>query len=119
MDGIQGSRYDIHFGQIRRFNARSLIKVLSRNRKACSGDDRCSSPDGRVLGAYIQGFFDTPALIRCWLVHIGLDNIEVNRLHGPAARDRACDLLAEHAAGHIDVNEIFELIGKAGIPKNV
>lgn len=75
-------------GRTRRFNARPLIEVLSRNRQACSDDDGCASSDGRVLGTYIHGFFDTPAITCCWPAHIGLDNIEVNRLHGPAARDR-------------------------------
>jgi adenosylcobyric acid synthase len=118
-NGIQGSGYEIHMGQTRRFNARPLIDVLSRNRQACSGDDGCASLDGRVLGTYIHGFFDTPAVTRRWLAHIGLDDIEVDRLHGPAARDRAYDLLAEHTARHIDVNGILELIGKAGILKNI
>ena len=69
------------------------------------------SPDGRVLGTYIHGFFDTPAITRQWLALIGLDKIRVDRRHGPVARDRAYDLLAEHTIRHIDVDGILDLIG--------
>jgi adenosylcobyric acid synthase len=110
-NGIQGCGYEIHMGQTRRLGGRPLLTVLSRNRQAVNDDDGCASPDGRVLGTYIHGFFDTPAITRCWLTRIGLDNIKVDRRHGPVARDQAYDLLAEHTARHIDVDRILGLIG--------
>jgi adenosylcobyric acid synthase len=110
-NGIQGSGYEIHMGQTRRLDGRPLLTVLRRNRQACNGDDGCTTPDGRVLGTYIHGFFDTPAITRLWLAHIGLDHIKVDRRHGPVSRDHAYDLLAEHTARHIDMDGILSLIG--------
>jgi adenosylcobyric acid synthase len=109
-NGIQGSGYEIHMGQTRRLNGRPLLSVLSRNRQACDDRDGCASPDGRVLGSYIHGLFDTPAITRCWLARIGLDHIKVDRRHGPVARDHAYELLAEHTARHIDVDGMLDLI---------
>jgi adenosylcobyric acid synthase len=109
-NGIQGSGYEIHMGRTRRSSGRPLLAILSRNQKACSDEDGCASPQGRVLGTYIHGFFDTPEITRCWLAHIGLGHIEVDRCHGPTARDKAYDLLAEHLARHVDVDAILELI---------
>jgi adenosylcobyric acid synthase len=113
-DGIQGSGYEIHMGRTRRLNGRSLLTIVRRNRQACNGQDGCATADGRVLGTYIHGFFDTPEITRRWLVHIGLENIEVDGRHGPAARDQAYDLLAEHTVRHIDVDGVLSLIEKAG-----
>jgi adenosylcobyric acid synthase len=110
-NGIQGSGYEIHMGQTRLLNGRPLLEVVRRNLQACNSEDGCTSPDGRVLGTYIHGFFDTPAITRQWLALIGLDKIRVDRRHGPVARDRAYDLLAEHTIRHIDVDGILDLIG--------
>ena len=115
-NGVEGSGYEIHMGQTRRLNGRPLLTVLSRNRQACEDGDGCESPDGRVLGSYIHGFFDTPAITRCWLAHIGLEHITVDRRHGPVARDQAYDLLAEHAVRHLDVDGILDLIEQTGRP---
>jgi adenosylcobyric acid synthase len=63
-----------------------------------------------VLGTYLHGLFDEPAITRRWLAGIGLDEVVVGRLHGPAARDRAYDQLAEHAAAHLDLEAITDLL---------
>jgi adenosylcobyric acid synthase len=109
-NGIQGSGYEIHMGQTRRSEGGPLLSIHSRNQKCCDDGDGCSSPDGRVLGTYLHGFFDTPAITRSWLAHIGLAAIQVDLRYGPVARDQAYDLLAQHTARHVDVDGILGLI---------
>jgi adenosylcobyric acid synthase len=109
-DGIQGQGYEIHMGQTRRFEGRPLVSIQSRNQTTCADDDGCISEDGRAVGTYIHGFFDTPAIVRHWLTHIGLGHLKTNQLHGPAARDRAYDLLARHVEAHVDTDAIVNLL---------
>jgi adenosylcobyric acid synthase len=63
-----------------------------------------------VIGTYMHGLFDTPAITRHWLTGIGLDTVVVDELHGPAARDQAYELLAEHATRHLDIRAITALL---------
>jgi adenosylcobyric acid synthase len=113
--GIQGSGYEIHMGQTRRLDGgQSLLVIHGRNRQPCEDDDGCMSPDGRVLGTYLHGLFDTPEITRRWLTHIGLEQIKVDQRYGPVARDQAYDLLAEHMVQHIDVDGIMGLIARRG-----
>ena len=64
-----------------------------------------------MLGTYIHGLFDTPAITKHWLNRIGLSNIELTETHGLAARNKEYDLLAEHFENHVDTEKIFEDLG--------
>lgn len=110
-DGIQGRGYEIHMGQTDIAEGDPLLSVGRRNQEACDDMDGCVGSDGRVLGTYLHGLFDTPAITRHWLRHIGLSSIDVHQVHGSAARDAAYDLLAEHAIRHVDIDAIYGLIG--------
>jgi len=87
-----------------------LMTVQGRNGRACVDSDGCQAADGRICGTYMHGLFDTPAITSHWLATIGLGDIAVDRLHGPAARDQAYDQLAEHAARHLDIAAITALL---------
>jgi adenosylcobyric acid synthase len=102
-----GSGYEIHMGQTRRAGGRPLLAVTERNARACSDEDGCVAPGGRVMGTYMHGLFDTPEVTRAWLAAIGLENIAVGEIHGPAARDRAYDRLAAHFSRHIDTDALL------------
>ncbi len=108
--GIAGCGYEIHMGQSRCLDGQSLLCVQDRNGTSCNDADGCISADQRVMGTYMHGFFDTPAITRRWLSGIGLGHVAVDQLHGPAARDRAYDQLAEHAAAYLDIEAIIALL---------
>lgn len=110
-DGIQGRGYEIHMGQTDIAQGGPLLCIRRRNQETCDDMDGCMGLDGRVLGTYLHGLFDTPAITRHWLRHIGLSSIDVQQEHGSASRDAAYDLLAEHAIRHIDIEAVCELIG--------
>jgi len=111
-NGAEGAGYEIHMGQTERFGGEPLFTVLERNRQSCGDRDGCRAGGGRVLGTYIHGLFDSPAVTRRWLDHIGLSAVVVADLPGPAVRDREYDLLAEHLERHVDVPK---MLARAGI----
>jgi adenosylcobyric acid synthase len=109
-EGIKGKGYEIHMGQTQLVEGSSaLLTVESRNQAPCHDRDGCISEDGKVLGTYVHGLFDAPKITRHWLWHIGLASVEVTQEHGPAARDEAYQLLAEHMVQHVDVGAILGL----------
>ena len=109
-NGIAGKGYEIHMGRTEAPETRSPMAVLARNQASCVDRDGCVTADGRIMGTYIHGLFDTPAITRHWLAGIGLTRIEVDRPHGPAARDQAYEQLAAHALAHLDIEALVALL---------
>ena len=109
-DSIPGTGYEIHMGRTDPPKEHSLVAVGRRNGVACADRDGCIGEGGRVLGTYMHGLFDTPAITRRWLAGIGLARVVVDQLHGPAARDRAYEQLAAHALAHLDLAAIAALL---------
>jgi adenosylcobyric acid synthase len=108
--GLSGSGYEIHMGQTQIQGGSDLLNVTARNTQVCDDLDGCLSSDGHVMGTYMHGFFDTPAITRRWLEHIGLSGFKVEGHDGFNKRDKAYDLLAEHLVKHVDVDAIEKLI---------
>ena len=92
---------------------RTLLKVQARNGEPCTDADGCRSSDGHVLGTYVHGLFDSPAITRKWLDSIGLQVIPVGEDHGAIARDHAYEELARHALKHLDMQAIIALLPPA------
>jgi adenosylcobyric acid synthase len=110
-EGIKGRGYEIHMGQTQRMSdGQALLTLERRNQLSCNDRDGCQSVSGRVLGTYVHGLFDTPEITRHWLTRIGLGSVQVDEVHGPAARDEAYDLLAEHMNRYIDIVAICGLL---------
>jgi len=106
-DDTAGTGYEIHMGQTQRHGGDPLFRVVARNSIACEDADGCVSPDKKIMGTYIHGLFENPAVTRLWLNTIGLPDIETATLEGLEAKDREYDLLAEYFEAHIDVRGIF------------
>jgi adenosylcobyric acid synthase len=113
-EGAEGLGYEIHMGRTVRRGGEFFARVTERNGVAACDEDGCVEPSGRVLGTYLHGLFDAPAVTRRWLAGIGLADLPVTDLHGPAARDRAYDALADHLARHLDVEALAGLMGFGG-----
>lgn len=106
-----GRGYEIHMGQTIRLGGKPLLSVRLRNQEICRDEDGCISEDGRIMGTYMHGLFDTPDVTRLWLRQIGLVDLPVQQLHGPAARDQAYDQLARHFETHINLDAVARLVG--------
>lgn len=107
---ICGTGYEIHMGQTRRFGGEPLFSVFERNSIPCNHHDGCAVSDFRIIGTYMHGLFDTPAIAKFWLNSIGLDHIEVSKIQGVAARDQAYELLAAHFEKHTDTKYLLETL---------
>ena len=111
---VKGTGYEIHMGQTRRLGGNPWFKVVERNNIACEDADGCVSPDQKIMGTYLHGLFENPAVTRLWLDHIGLPGIKTATLEGVEAKDREYDLLAEYFESHIDVDGIRKLVPQNG-----
>ncbi len=105
-----GEGYEIHMGRTQRPGGQPLLRIHTRNQVPCEDSDGCLSEDGRILGTYQHGLFDSPGVTRRWLAGIGLARIQVSATHGPVARDRAYDALADHVLAHLDIEALGKLI---------
>ncbi|MFH1153601.1 MAG: cobyric acid synthase [Pseudomonadota bacterium] len=107
-DGTPGSGYEIHMGQTTRNAGNPLFRVISRNKRDCADEDGCISMDGRVLGTYMHGLFDTPDIMVKWLVRAGFPmNLETCR---GQSRDENYQRLKEHFETHMNMEALMALI---------
>ena len=109
-DGTSGSGYEIHMGRTyipEKSGVRHLLEVVQRNLEACRDHDGFVSENGRVMGTYIHGFFDTPGILKKWLEWLGLESLEVPDESDMEVRGRQYDLLADHVEKYVDVDAIL------------
>jgi adenosylcobyric acid synthase len=105
-----GKGYEIHMGQTKRLNGRALLTVQDRNGRAIDDDEGCYGDNGRCMGTYMHGFFDTHAITARWLAEIGLTDIRLPQNFGWAAKDKAYELLSEHFEAHVNVKAVADLL---------
>ncbi len=105
-----GTGYEIHMGRTELFGGEPLFKVTELNGKATDAVDGCISEDGRAIGAYMHGLFDSPEILSRWLSHVGIGGVKVPKAHGIIARDAQYELLAAHFEKHIDVEGLAKLL---------
>jgi len=109
-NGNMGAGYEIHMGQTTRAGGSPLFKITERNHKPCRDEEGCISTAAETMGTYIHGMFDNPEILKCWLNHIGLPDVDVSDVGGIDARNDQYDLLAEHFEKHVDVESIVKLV---------
>jgi len=112
-DGREGVGYEIHMGHTRRTAGIPLFDVISRNDASVEDRDGTVSEDGRVMGTYIHGLFESPAILGRWLSAVGVEGVTLPGTGGLAARDREYDRLAAHFRRHVDLQRIVDLLGIA------
>jgi adenosylcobyric acid synthase len=105
----EGSGYEIHMGQTERRDGAPLFSVWQRNGRPQSADDGCTTPDSQVMGTYLHGLFDSPAITARWLDAVGVNGVQAPAVGGLAARDLEYERLADHFEAHVDVEAIIEL----------
>ncbi|MEJ2730901.1 MAG: cobyric acid synthase [Deltaproteobacteria bacterium] len=111
-NGHLGTGYEIHMGQTTRTGGTPLFTIMERNHKPSRDEEGCISAAAKVMGTYIHGLFDNPQILKCWLTHIGLPDVDVPDVGGIKARNSQYDLLAEHFQKHVDVERIVKMVGK-------
>jgi len=103
---ISGRGYEIHMGQTRLNAGASLLDIRSRNSLSCTDTDGCITKNGRVMGTYIHGFFDSPQILSKWLRIIG---VKINHPGDDLFNSKEQDycLLKEHFETHIDTSDLL------------
>ena len=107
---IEAVGYEIHMGETRRLSGDFLFNIIERNLVPCKTEEGCKMNGSRLLGTYLHGMFDSPAITQKWLKSIGLDRIDVPDENRFKAKDNAYDLLAAHFEQHMNTEAIFDLI---------
>jgi adenosylcobyric acid synthase len=115
-DDVQGTGYEIHMGHTRLQGGDPLLTVAVRNGNRVDDADGCIAGNGRAIGTYMHGLFDTPALITRWLTAVGLPGMAVPADGGLDAKMKQYALLADHVRQHVDINRIDALVGIQGKP---
>ena len=102
-DGVPFSGYEMHVGTTTGTDtARALVR-LAEGRA-----DGATSPDGRVAGSYVHGFFTDDRQRRAWVARLGGDNVGLGPAY-EATIEATLDALAEHLASHLDVAALLAL----------
>ncbi|MEN8246143.1 MAG: cobyric acid synthase [Thermodesulfobacteriota bacterium] len=109
--GAEGSGYEIHMGVTNVHDGIEPFEISERNGRACKDRDGCLSSNGNIMGTYLHGLFETPAVLRLWLNTLGLGHIPAPETGGLAAKDRQYDLLAKHFEKYVDLGAIEALVG--------
>ncbi len=107
--GHRGAGYEIHMGQTIRAGGNPLLNIMERNNSPCRDEDGCVSGDSKIMGTYIHGLFDNPAILKFWLDHIGINGVDVSAVGGIEARNREYDLLADHLEEYVNVESLVKL----------
>jgi adenosylcobyric acid synthase len=107
---VSGVGYEIHMGETQILEGDSLFNIVERNHVPCQTKDGCEMRDSKLMGTYIHGMFDSPAITKKWLNTIGIESIDVPDENRFKSRDNAHDLLAAHFEHHMNIDAIFDLI---------
>ncbi|MGH9763754.1 MAG: cobyric acid synthase, partial [Blastocatellia bacterium] len=106
--------YEIHMGET--ILGPNAIPFLALKRRGCDETilDGASGPDGRIIGTYLHGLFDSPSGKRALLFHfaklvnkLDIFQFEPDEHTHPDPYDR----LADHFRRHLDVQAIYKLMG--------
>lgn len=105
-DGVPLAGYEMHMG---RTEGAGTTRPLVRLDDAEGGrDDGAVSPDGRVAGCYVHGFFSNDRQRAAWLSRLGVPPA-VGGLVYEAMVDETLDALAAHLEQHVDVDTMLAI----------
>lgn len=107
-DGAALRGYEIHAG---------LSHGPALDRPAVRIDDRVDgaiSSDGRILGTYLHGLFDSPEVCSALLAWAGLDAPEA--FDADARREASLERLADCLEDHLDVERVLAITDADSIP---
>ena len=101
------SGYEIHAGTTSGAALRQPAVHLTH------GSDGATSEDGRILGTYLHGLFESPLACASLLGWAGLQNAQA--LEYDALRDAAIDRLADAVERHLDNRFLLSLLDRKGV----
>jgi adenosylcobyric acid synthase len=113
--GMEVTGYEIHNGRSKAAgNLKPAFRIIEKNRRKSGSPDGAVSKDGRVIGTYIHGVFDSPLFRRNFL-----NKIRKNKGWNLLSPDNGIDIdkefdkLARHIRGNIDMPLLYKILNKA------
>ncbi|MBB1059157.1 cobyric acid synthase [Marilutibacter spongiae] len=103
IEGVEVHGYEIHCGSSEGPALARPLAILSDGR-----GDGALSDDGRILGTYLHGLFDTPGALAALLRWAGLQ--DARPLDMAALREAALDRLADAVEAHLDTARLSALL---------
>ena len=103
LDNTPVTGYEIHHGITRGPAVQRPLIQLSH------GSEGAISNDGRVIGTYLHGLFDSPPACAALLRWAGLQ--EVQAFDYPRLREASIERLADAVEQHLDMRQIATLLG--------
>lgn len=124
---VQGKGYEIHMGNTKINSGRPFLKICSRNNKKLdrqtnnlintqlddkSNDpihslDGCISDNGKIIGTYIHGLFDSKEILLKWLEKINITSLDKSRIRTSSGKEKNYNLLKKHFEEHINYKQIL------------
>jgi adenosylcobyric acid synthase len=108
------SGYEIHLGETQLGNGTQPLFQLRRLGDEESHHDGAISADGRILGTYLHGLFDSAEglglLLNHWRKICGKENSSSSVTDPLAERERRYDALAEHFRRNLKMDVIYRAL---------
>jgi adenosylcobyric acid synthase len=108
------SGYEIHLGETQLGERIQPLFQLQRLGDEESRDDGAISADGRVLGTYLHGLFDSGdglmLLLKHWRKICGKEHLSPDVIDPIAEREQRYDALAEHFRSNLRMDLIYEAL---------
>jgi adenosylcobyric acid synthase len=107
---IEVAGYEIHMGKSMVVGGECppFVELSERDGSDAAEPDGASSPDGRVAGTYLHGFFDHPQAM-AWFLQLA-DGCSRPSADGDASSD-PFEQLAEHFSENLDLDQLFRIAG--------
>ncbi|MBE7220432.1 MAG: cobyric acid synthase CobQ, partial [Caulobacteraceae bacterium] len=103
-DGVAFAGYEMHVGRSGGPDAaRPLVRF------ADGVPDGATSPDGRIAGCYVHGFFAHDAQRAAWVTRLGGTTSD---LRYEQTVEATLDALADHLARHVDLDQLLAIAGE-------
>jgi len=98
-----GKGYEIHMGNTTIMNGKPLFKIHKRNSEDLNDNDGCCSKNGKILGTYIHGLFDSKRILMKWIEQIGVKGLDKRLYSKEFDKETNYKLLKEHFEKHINL----------------
>ena len=106
-ESARGNGYEIHMGTTKINSGVFLFKIHSKNNKSADDQDGCISDNGKIIGTYIHGLFDSKEILSKWLKKIEIKEEEQKIILGGLGKEKNYRLLKKHFEKHINFNQII------------
>ncbi|MDZ8119655.1 cobyric acid synthase [Pontiella agarivorans] len=101
--------YEIHMGRTTRHTAQPFLRINRRNGKNETDTDGAVSNNGRIMGSYFHGLFDSPDFRNGFLQKLDPDYPAEDTQISATFKQQQYDRLAEHFEKNLDMERLIDI----------